>query len=102
MTYLDGYPAEPAVHRLGSPLTAAQISDGGRDLASGTHRLDSHLPGIAAPGGWQCGDSAVVTSRDGHRFGGTVTGACIVTDGLWVRLDRGPSRFRLLAGGRLA
>jgi hypothetical protein len=87
MTYLDGWRPAMTVHRLDSPLTAAQISDGGQELASGAHRLDGPAFCAAAPGGWQYGDAAVVTSRDGHRFGGTVTGECAVTDGLWVRLS---------------
>jgi len=73
--YVDGI-TDTVTHDLGSSLTAGQIA------AS----QDALTVSVVCPDRWFLGDFAVLSSRDGRAFAGTVEGMDVCTGDVTIRL----------------
>lgn len=73
--YVDGI-TDTVTHALGSSLTLGQIA-----ACQNTITVS-----VVCPDRWFLGDSAVITSRDGHALAGQVEGMDVCTGEVTIRL----------------
>jgi hypothetical protein len=73
--YVDGI-SDTVTHDIASSLTAGQIAVG----------QDTLTVSVVCPDRWFLGDSAVVTSHDGHALAGKVEGMDVCTGEVTIRL----------------
>ena len=75
--YVDGI-TDTVTHGIASTLTAGQIEIAVYE--------DTLSVSVVCPDRWFPGDVAVITSRDGHAFGGEVEGMDVCTGEITIRL----------------